>query len=334
MFVSVAYGGKQARVSRPGGLAPSRMFCQEVRPMRTLIRLTIAVAMAAVLIPGLPELAWATPADQRDSRPPARPSGRPAGSAIGERGVFATLCRYSHEASDDPIVFPNQAGKSHLHTFFGNTTTSAASTYECLRAGGTTCRTASDASGYWTPALFRNGAEVSPISMKVYYRTGRHEPSSVQAFPPAYRVVAGDPAATQAQGLRTTFWLCRQLQNPDAAPTGGPSETPKACPSDAPLTLHVRFPECWDGVSLDSPDHKSHTAYGQMGTCPASHPTVLPSLTLIVHYPITGEPGAITLASGSQYSAHADFFNAWDQAVLARSVNECLNAGVQCGVRR
>lgn len=61
---------------------------------------------------------------------------------------------------------------------------------------------------------------------------------------------------------------------------------------------------------------------------------MLPSLTAIVHYPITGDPGAVALASGSPYSGHADFFNAWDQPVLARHVTECLNAGVQCGVRR
>jgi hypothetical protein len=84
---------------------------------------------------------------------------------------------------------------------------------------------------------------------------------------------------------------------------------------------------------VDSPDHKAHMAYGQLGTCPADHPTVVPSLSLIVHYPITGDPGSITLASGGAYSAHADFFNAWDQTFLARSVSECLNAQVQCGVR-
>lgn len=298
--------------------------------MRALLHLVITMMLATLLVPGVPELAWAAPAGQDEPRAPARPTQ----PAIGERGVFATLCRYSHQASDDPIIFPNQAGKSHLHTFFGSTTTSAASTYESLRAGGTTCRTAGDSSGYWTPALFQNGAEVRPLSMKVYYRTGRHEPSAVQAFPPAFRVIAGDQTAATSQGVRTTFWHCRGLQGPEAGPDFAPSQTPLACPADAPLTLHVRFPECWDGVSVDSPDHKSHMAYGQMGACPASHPTVLPSLTLIVHYPITGDPGKITLASGSQYSAHADFFNAWDQAVLARSVSECLNASIQCGVRR
>jgi hypothetical protein len=244
--------------------------------------------------------------------------------------VFATLCRFSHEAPDDPIVFPGQAGTSHLHTFFGNATTDAASSYDSLRAGATTCRTAEDASGYWVPALYRNGAEVQPLSMKVYYRVGRHAPESVQAFPAGFRVVAGDATAASAQGLQTTFWLCQLPRDPAAAPPGGPSPTPLACPAGSPLTLHVRFPECWDGVSVDSPDHKSHMAYGRLGTCPADHPVVVPSLALIVHYPIIGDPGTIALASGGQFSAHADFFNAWKQGQLTRLVNSCLNALRHC----
>ena len=294
--------------------------------MRGLFGRTMAILLSVAIFSGLSGPALAAPAT-----PGAPPDG--ARQAAGERGVFATLCRFSHEAADDPIVFPGQAGKSHLHAFFGNTTTSASSTYESLRAGATTCRTEEDSSGYWVPSLFRNGAEVKPVAMKVYYRTGRHEPESVKAFPAGFRVVAGDATATSAQGLRTTFWHCRGLRGPEAGPGFGPTETPPNCPAENPLTLHVLFPECWDGVSVDSPDHKSHVAYGRFGTCPASHPVVLPSLALISHYPITGDPGAITLASGSVYSGHADFFNAWDQAFLARSVAECLNASVRCGVR-
>jgi hypothetical protein len=291
--------------------------------MRAVLSWTTMVLMAALL----PGLAWAAPAAQGGAGVGAPPEGI-------EQGVFATLCRFSHEAPDDPIVFPGQPGKSHLHTFFGNATTSATSSYDSLRAAATTCRTEEDGSGYWVPALYRNGVEVKPLSVKVYYRTGRHAPEDVQAFPPGFRVVAGDATATAAQGLRTTFWHCRRtLRDLMAPPMGGPSETPPACPTENPLTLHVRFPECWDGTSLDSPDHKSHVAYGRLGTCPAGHPAVLPSLALIVTYPIVGEPGDITLASGSVYSGHADFFNAWDQAFLAQSVSECLNAQVRCGVR-
>ena len=38
---------------------------------------------------------------------------------------FVENCRYSHQAPDDPIVFPGQPGASHQHTFVGNRTTSA-----------------------------------------------------------------------------------------------------------------------------------------------------------------------------------------------------------------
>jgi hypothetical protein len=291
-----------------------------------MLRWTTTALLALAIGPGM---AWAAP-DHPQAAPGAAPEEAiPLGF---ERGVFATLCRFSHEAPDDPIVFPGQAGKSHLHTFFGNATTAASSTYDSLRTGATTCRTEEDASGYWVPALYRNGAEVKPVSMKVYYRTGRHAPESVQAFPPGFRVVAGDATASNAQGLRTTFWLCQGLRGPEAGPAAGPWETPPTCPAGSPLTLHVLFPECWDGVSVDSPDHKSHATYGRFGTCPATHPAVLPSLALIVHYPIVGDPGSITLASGGQYSAHADFFNAWDQAFLERAVTECLNVQEQCGV--
>lgn len=307
------------------------------RLFRRSLSLTVAATFIVAVVSGLTATlpAAAAPADRTDTMDPSdshnqRP-GQPPGS---EQGVFATFCRYSHQAADDPIVFPGQPGRSHLHTFFGNTTTNASSTYDSLRAGSSTCRTAGDASAYWAPALTQNGVEIQPLSMKVYYRTGHHDPSSVQPFPPGFRMIAGNQAATQAQGLRTTFWHCRGLQGPEAGPDVRPSETPPTCPADAPLTLHIRFPECWDGVSVDSPNHQSHMAYGQAGRCPASHPTVLPSLAAIVHYPITGEPGSVTLASGSQFSGHADFFNAWEQPVLARHVSECLNANIHCGVRR
>ena len=52
---------------------------------------------------------------------------------------------------------------------------------------------------------------------------------------------------------------------------------------------------------------------------------------MIVHYPISGDPGNITLASGSLYSAHADFFNAWDQGFLTNKVNTCLHTTTRCG---
>src|SRR5436190_8376748 len=99
--------------------------------MRVLIRWSTVLMLTLVLVPAL-----ALPA-------PARPQAGPDAEQLPgllDQGVFATLCRFSHEAPDDPIVYPGQAGKSHLHTFFGNASTDAASTYDSLRASDTTCR--------------------------------------------------------------------------------------------------------------------------------------------------------------------------------------------------
>lgn len=46
----------------------------------------------------------------------------------------------------------------------------------------------------------------------------------------------------------------------------------------AGIMSSLRFPSCWDGKNLDSPDHISHMSYPETGTfesagpCPASHP--------------------------------------------------------------
>src|SRR5436190_3915453 len=146
--------------------------------------LALVIASFAAMPAWVPALA----APDAQAGPPPPPAARPGAGRQGlapdvPRGVFATVCDFSHEAPDDPIVKPNQAGASHLHQFFGNATTAAASTYDSLRAGGTTCRASQDASGYWVPALYKDGAEIQPTSMKVYYRAGRHEPGSIQPFP-------------------------------------------------------------------------------------------------------------------------------------------------------
>jgi hypothetical protein len=89
----------------------------------------------------------------------------------------------------------------------------------------------------------------------------------------------------------------------------------------------------WDGKGLDSPNHKAHMAYADNGVCPADHPVALPQLVLIVRYGVNGS-GNVVAASGGQYSGHADFVNAWDEAELTRLVDYCLNALRPCGVQR
>ena len=241
------------------------------------------------------------------------------------RGVnFVENCRFSHTAPDDPIVFPGQAGASHDHTFVGNRSTNASSTYGSLRASGTTCRRAEDTAGYWVPTLLQGGTPVLPMAATIYYRRGTL--ARVQTFPNNFRMIAGDATATAPQGMRVTFWSCGALSGVP------PSATVPTCPAGRGsfLRLHVRFPSCWDGARLDSADHKSHLAYAMGRRCPSTHPVPVPAITQIYRYPTRGGEG-FTLASGGQFSAHADFINAWRPGALRRLVDECLNALVHCG---
>ncbi|MCC6223478.1 MAG: DUF1996 domain-containing protein [Thermoleophilia bacterium] len=276
--------------------------------MRSLVLATVVVAL------GFPGGALAA----------SPPPGGPAAQAETQAN-FVSVCRFSHRAKDDPIVFPGQPGVSHDHSFFGNTTTDSESTTASLRAGGTTCQRPRDLAAYWVPTLFANGEPVEPLWARVYYLRGTFTP--VEPFPSGLRMIAGSAMATEPQGRMITSWSC-------GVDSGvRPSAEPPACPDAdrSGLRLHVRFPSCWDGTNLDSADHRSHMAYAARGRCPASHPVSVPRLALNVRYPVAGGDG-IELASGGVYSGHADFFNAWDESALERLVGRCLNALRHCGV--
>jgi Domain of unknown function (DUF1996) len=225
-------------------------------------------------------------------------------------------CRFTHEAPDDPIVFPGKSGISHLHTFVGNRTTNAFSTYASLRSGGTTCARTADRSAYWAPALYRGSKLILPTLATVYYR--RFTLAPVHPFPNGLRMIAGNSRATSVQGTRVTFWHCGVLSSVRR------STHMLTCPRREFLHLTVMFPECWDGRHLDSPDHQSHMAYMWKGKCPASHPVPVPALATLFSYPVRGGSGLL-LSSGGLYSGHADFINAWDPEALRKLVDGCLN---------
>lgn len=263
-------------------------------------RLVLAVALLALAAPGS------------------------AAAANPDQPIFSTPCGFSHRAPDDPIVAPGEQGASHLHDFFGNVSTGASSTYESLRAAAGTCRRREDAAAYWVPTLFVDGQAVTPVAAQVYYLAPPRSRAAVRAHPAGLTVIAGDAHASGPQSTGVVSWHC----GPDSGVQ--PQSSPPACPPGHQLRLRVTFPDCWDGTRLDSPDHKGHMAYPSRGACPASHPVRFPRISLNVRYPSAGGPG-VTLSSGAAHTAHADFFNAWDQDELQRLVDGCLNAGVHCG---
>ena len=99
-------------------------------------------------------------------------------------GQFRAACQYSHFAYDDPIIFPGEPGRSHLHMFFGNTEADAYSTVDSLlRSGGGTCSGFElNRSAYWTPALLDGkGNAVVPERIILYYKT--KQPENVARMP-------------------------------------------------------------------------------------------------------------------------------------------------------
>lgn len=236
---------------------------------------------------------------------------------------FVSQCRFTQRRPDDPIVLPSQPNLSHDHSFFGNFQTDAYSTTGSLRGQRTSCNRTGDTAAYWAPTLIVDNKAATTLDIAAYYRRSTFAP--VKPFPSDFVMIGGNSNAVEPQSFGVTFWNCSLAGT-------NPSSTVPNC-GDKSLRMHVIFPECWDGKGLDSPNHKAHMAYAENGVCPTDHPVALPQLVLIIRYAATGA-GNVVVASGGQYSGHADFMNAWDEAVLTRLVDYCLNALRPCGVER
>jgi hypothetical protein len=134
------------------------------------------------------------------------PGGSAAPSAFPGGPYFIVACGFSHHSNDDPIVFPEQPGRSHSHTFIGNRSTAAASTPVSLQAAATNCELPDDASAYWFPTLFENRVAVRPLAALVYYVRRTSVP--VRAFPPRLKMIAGNSEARRPQALHIASWGC------------------------------------------------------------------------------------------------------------------------------
>ncbi|MGK5678338.1 DUF1996 domain-containing protein [Actinoplanes sp. URMC 104] len=241
---------------------------------------------------------------------------------------FLADCPFSHRLQDDPIIFPNLPGASHMHSFFGSTVTNAATTTQDLINANSNCNPSIDKSSYWIPTLYNGNTPVEPTTGIFYYLgEGVRDDliAQTQPFPLGLRIVAGNAKATGPNDNTISRWSCLH------AGEVGSSHDFVTCPAGTMLESYLDFPHCWDGVNLDSPDHKSHMAYPVNNACPASHPVVVPKLRQVMRYPVNGNPANFRLASGPGYTMHGDFFNAWPVDELARRVNDCIRVIVKCG---
>ena len=246
-------------------------------------------------------------------------------------GQFVVRCLYSHSLPDDPVVFPGQPGASHLHDFFGNTSVKASSTVDSMLASDTTCQAASDTAGYWAPTAYLNGVQVTPTVMRIYYLDTRGQ--ETETIPSGLQVIGGNRDAVSPADNPHVRWYCGAI-NVVRTPR---EDAPYDCSPwsqyafvDGVIAI-VDLPNCWDGVGLGA----ESVVYPDGTNCPPSHPRVLPRLSERIHYgvmnPLNPDGSmAFTLASGSYWSMHADFWNTWQQDRLDALVESCLS-GVHCG---
>lgn len=290
----------QAAVTDPSVVAPVTAAVSVPAP-------AVAVAVSAVT-------AIADNFNTQDGLTAAQ--GIPPSMGSDPVGAFRMICGAGQISYDDPIVYPGQRGKSHLHQFYGNLAADGNSTYESLRtSGATTCGdptnpAAVNRSGYWMPAMLDGaGHVVRPEYVAIYYkRIPSSDPKCRRSNPGAIGDCVGIPTGLKfitgynmMSGTSDThaFFYCQ-----DGDASSGKAHSSQMhdnisqvipdCPIGARLTLNIGGPDCWDGRNLDSPDHRGHLSHGKSVwdsasnqsyyRCDDAHPFHIPQMTLIAFY--------------------------------------------------
>ena len=167
----------------------------------------------------------------------------------------------------------------------------------------------------------------------IYYlqRRGRNQKVKLVPFPKGFRMLAGDPflrSGSSAPEQRAISFACLG---------GTTGQTPYLPDSKCPYGLRAQIimPSCWNGVDLDSPNHRDHVAYPRgidNGDCPQSHPHRFITLFYEFLYDVDRwddewvdgkHPWVLSTGDPTGYGYHGDFFNGWDVDILNRAINEC-----------
>ena len=300
---------------------------------------------------------------------PAWGKGTIPGRYHENTGAFRFVCAGDGKlAHDDPLVYPGEPGRSHLHLVWGSVRFDAYTTTADLAAEPeSNCNAGTAAlnrSSYWMPALqFIAGPDagkvIRPDLISNYYK--RHRSASPQCtagsgktmgqcvvLPDELRIVAGWDMRKPERLAKHMSWYCgsgngTHYSNLDDLFAQG-------CTGN--LVANVVLPNCWDGKHLDAPDNRAHMAYPSYGSwgyarCPASHPFVIPTTEYKAIWAVRGD--MITrnaqgrVRSNVQLSSdpmrpngkpgetlHADYIEKWDRRAKAMWHEHCIDGGLDC----
>ncbi|MFE4970400.1 DUF1996 domain-containing protein [Streptomyces sp. NPDC056660] len=285
---------------------------------------------------------------------------KPQKQQTASTGSFTTRCGVNankNHNTDNVIVAPGVTnGAHHLHDYVGNQKVNAFATNDSMLAAPSSCQNQSDLSSYYWPVVrvqdgsqdFDQNADgggkegnvgkiLTPQSAQIKYVGS--PASKVVAMPQFLRIITGD-AKTTTNGLANAnaHWSCTGFENKVQL-----TEQYPICPQGSNVVRIFAFQSCWDGVNIDSANHRSHVAFADpaSGVCGNGFKAI-PQLTMSLVYKIT--PPTIQ-ADGTVKNAYAvdgfpeqlhkpstdhDDFISVTKNNLAAKIANCINTGRKC----